>query len=73
MGNHKKCCVDCVWVERFRPRQDEVDRGHFLGCRYPNYEGYTSYDHMACDGVFFSRHPHLDQIESGGVESKVSG
>jgi hypothetical protein len=46
-------CLHCRWVEHFRPRQDEIDRGHLLGCRKPNYEGYTSATRMACGGVFF--------------------
>ena len=50
-------CPQCVWVDRFRPRPDEVERGHVLGCRKPGWEGYTSPTHMACGGVFFRRNP----------------
>ena len=39
-------CVDCDWCGHFKPRQDEIERGLTLGCRYPNYEGYT--DGKAC-------------------------
>lgn len=49
-----KRCTDCMWVDRFNPRPDEIARGLTLGCKKPNWEGYTKDDEPACDGVFFA-------------------
>jgi len=37
----KRICDNCFYVRRFQPREDEIKRGLTLGCRFPNYEGYT--------------------------------
>jgi hypothetical protein len=47
-------CSDCVWVHKFRPRQDEIDRGLTIGCKKPGWEGYSHDDKPACGGVFFT-------------------
>lgn len=49
----EKSCLNCVWVDKFKPRQDEKARGLILGCKKPGWEGYTKKEKMACDGVFF--------------------
>jgi len=33
-------CEDCLWVDIFTPRQDEIEAGHTLGCKYPGWEEY---------------------------------
>lgn len=48
-----KKCEDCTWVDKFKPRKDEIERGLLLGCKYPNYEGYTKSD-MAERCCFFT-------------------
>ncbi len=53
MDNKKHICADCVWVDKFDPRQDEIERGLSLGCTYPNWEGYTKDDEPICGGAFF--------------------
>ena len=49
-----KTCTNCMWVQEFIPRPDEVERGLTLGCNKPGWEGYTSNEKSSCDGVFFS-------------------
>jgi len=47
-------CSNCVWVHKFNPRQDEIDRGLTIGCKKPGWEGYSHDDDPACGGVFFT-------------------
>ncbi len=49
----KKRCSDCVCVDKFKPRPDEIERGLLMGCKKPGWEGYTHDDNPACGGVFF--------------------
>lgn len=51
----KVLCSTCAWVDKFRPRQDEIDRGLVLGCNKPRWEGYTHDDNPAGGGVFYSK------------------
>lgn len=46
-------CNDCVWVEKFKPREDEIKRNLLMGCTRKNFEGYTHENNPACGGVFF--------------------
>ena len=43
MEDQRKCS-NCVHVDKFRPRKDEIERGLFIGCKYPGFEGYTKDD-----------------------------
>lgn len=52
-GSKAKNCKNCCWVDEFSPRKDEEDRGLTLGCKKPNWEGYTKNGAPACGGVFF--------------------
>ena len=54
MGKEKVKCEDCIWVDIFTPRQDEIERGQTMGCTKPDWEGYTRNDKPDCGGVFFS-------------------
>lgn len=49
----KPRCANCVWVDKFSPRKDELERGLILGCKKPDFEGYTRDDKPACGGSFF--------------------
>lgn len=48
-------CENCIWVDRFKPRPDEIVRGFFMGCKKPGWEGYTYNDAPTCGGVFFKK------------------
>ena len=50
MSDTNRKCTTCRHVDKFTPRKDELERGLTLGCRYPNYEGYTSDAEPACGG-----------------------
>lgn len=52
-----RTCSTCAYVKRFTPRPDEVARGLTLGCKYPNYEGYTSDEQPACGGGWWEPPP----------------
>lgn len=46
-------CLDCMWVDQFYPRADELTQGLVLGCKKLNWECYTKDLAPSCDGVFF--------------------
>jgi len=54
---NKPRCINCVWVDKFSPRNDELERGLILGCTYSNWEGYTKDDEPMCGGQFFYPKP----------------
>lgn len=41
-------CRDCIFVDEFDPRPDEIERGLLLGCKYTNYEGYIKDEKDIC-------------------------
>jgi len=56
----KKQCIDCRWLNRFKPRPDEIEKGLVIGCRHPGYEGYTWNDAPACGGTCFEKRKTID-------------
>ena len=58
----KPRCRDCVYVDLFKPRNDERARGLLMGCRKPGWESYTHDDNPSCGGVFFA--PSEQAIEA---------
>lgn len=49
----KKYCMNCIHVDIFKPRKDEIEKGHLLGCKKDGWEGYTTNEKPACSGIFF--------------------
>ena len=49
----KITCDRCIWVDKFNPRKDEIERGLILGCKKPGWEGYTKNEEPSCGWCFF--------------------
>ena len=58
----RKQCIDCQWLNRFKPRPDEIERGLVIGCRCPGYEGYTKNDKPMCGGVSFVKRNAVNRM-----------
>jgi hypothetical protein len=57
---NSRICSNCTHCRLFTPRPDEIIRGFFgLECRKLGWEGYTSDERMACDGMFWQVNQHF--------------